>query len=91
MGPNNALTFDKYEMCCSLLYPFNSVFTKPHPEKIVTNPSYFFSITKMYPNLTLSVLLMIHVFILKFTMYLIVTYCNRILIIYMTGHPLITF
>ena len=42
MGPNKALTFDKYEMCCSLLYQFNSVFTKPHSEEIVTNPSYFF-------------------------------------------------
>ena len=29
-------------------------------------------------------------FILKFMMYLIVTYCNKILIIYMTGQPLIT-
>ena len=44
----------------------------------------------MYPNLTLSVLLMIHRFIPKLMMYLIVTYCNNILIIYMTGHPLIT-
>ena len=42
MGPNKALTFDKYEMCCSLLYQFNSVFTKPHSEDIVTNPSSFF-------------------------------------------------
>ena len=25
MGPNKALTFDKYEICCSLLYQFNSV------------------------------------------------------------------
>ena len=41
MDPNKALTFDKYEMCCSLLYQFNSVFTKPHPEEIVTNPSSF--------------------------------------------------
>ena len=41
MGPNKALTSDKYEMCCSLLYQFNSVFTKPHSEKIVTNPSFF--------------------------------------------------
>ena len=47
-------------------------------------------LTKMYLNLTLSVLLMIHGFILKCMMYLIVTYCNMILIIYMTGHPLIT-
>ena len=43
MGPTKALTFDKDEMCCSLLYQFNSVFTKPHPEEIVTinNPSSF--------------------------------------------------
>ena len=33
---------------------------------------------------------MIHGFIQKFMMYLIVTYCNKILIIYMNGQPLIT-
>ena len=32
MGHNKTLTSDKYEMCCSLLYQFNSVFTKPHSE-----------------------------------------------------------
>ena len=26
MGPNKALTLDKYEMCCSLLYQFNSIY-----------------------------------------------------------------
>ena len=41
MGPKKALTSDRYEMCCSLLYQFNSVFTKPHSDKIVTNPSFF--------------------------------------------------
>ena len=45
MGPNKTLTFDKYEMCCSLLYQFNSVFTKPHSEEIFTNPSSFFHAT----------------------------------------------
>ena len=39
MGANKTLTSDKYEMCCSLLYQFNSVFTQPHS---VTNPSSFF-------------------------------------------------
>ena len=36
----------------------------------------------MNPNLTLLFLLMIHRFLQKFMMYLIVTYCNKILIIY---------
>ena len=45
MGPNKTITSDKYEMCCSLLYQFNSVFTKPHSDKIVTNPSLFFHAT----------------------------------------------
>ena len=35
-------------------------------------------------------LIMIHGFILKFMMYLIVTYFNKFLIIYMTEQPLIT-
>ena len=36
LGPTKSLTFDKYEMCCSLIYQFNSVFTKPHPEELLT-------------------------------------------------------
>ena len=48
MRPNKALTFDKYEMCCSLLYQFNSVFPKPHSEEIVTNPSSFFFHATIY-------------------------------------------
>ena len=51
MGPNKALTFDKYELRCSLLYQFNSVFTKPHSEKIVTNPSSFFPCNHQCPIL----------------------------------------
>ena len=52
MGPNKALTFDKYEMCCSLLYQFNSVFIKPHSEEIVTNPSSFLSMQPSMSNTT---------------------------------------
>ena len=52
MGLTKALTFDKYEMCCSLLYQFNSVSTKPHPEEIVTNPSSFFAIQPSMANTT---------------------------------------
>ena len=52
MGPNKALTFNKYEMCCSFLYQFNSVFTKPHSEEIVTNPSSFFSMQPSMSNTT---------------------------------------
>ena len=48
MGPTNTFTFDKYARCYSLLYQFNSVFTKPHPEEIVTNPSSF----SMKPSMT---------------------------------------
>ena len=39
-------------MCCSLLYQFNSVFTKPHSDKIVTNPSSFFSMQPSMSNTT---------------------------------------
>ena len=42
MGPTKALTVDKYEMCCSLVYQFNSVFTKTHHEDNVTSPYSFF-------------------------------------------------
>ena len=52
MGDNKALTFDKYEMCCSLLYQFNGVFTKSHSEEIVTNPSSFFPMQLSMSNTT---------------------------------------
>ena len=52
MGPNKTLTSDKYEMCCSLLYQFNSVFTKPHSDKIVTNPFSFFPMQSSMSNTT---------------------------------------
>ena len=52
MGLTKALTFDKYEMCCSLLYQFNSVSTKPHHEEIVTNPSSFFAMQPSMANTT---------------------------------------
>ena len=42
LGPTKALISNKYEICCLLLDQFNSVFTKPNPDMIVTNPFYFF-------------------------------------------------
>ena len=42
LGPTKALISNKYEICCSLLDLFNSVFTKPNPDMIVTNPFSFF-------------------------------------------------
>jgi len=40
---NMSLSSEPYEMCCSLIRQFNSVFTSPNPEKIVTDPESFFS------------------------------------------------
>ena len=42
LGPTKALISNKYEICCSLLDQFNSVFTKPNPDMIVTKPFSFF-------------------------------------------------
>ena len=42
LGPTKALISNKYEICCSLLDQFNSVFTKPNQVMIVTNPFSFF-------------------------------------------------
>ena len=42
LGPTKALISNKYEICCLLLDQFNSVFTKPNPDMIVTNPFSFF-------------------------------------------------
>ena len=42
LGPTKTLITDKYEICCSLLDQFNTVFTKPNPDRIVTNPFSFF-------------------------------------------------
>ena len=42
IGPTKALISNKYEICCLLLDQFNSVFTKPNPDMIVTNPFSFF-------------------------------------------------
>ena len=42
LGPTKVLISNKYEICCLLLDQFNSVFTKPNPDMIVTNPFSFF-------------------------------------------------
>ena len=42
LGPTKALISNKYEIWCLLLDQFNSVFTKPNPDMIVTNPFSFF-------------------------------------------------
>ena len=42
LGPTKALISNKYEICCLLLDQFNSVFPKPNPDMIVTNPFLFF-------------------------------------------------
>ena len=38
MGPNKALTFDEYEMCCSLLYQFNSVLQSHILKRLLLTP-----------------------------------------------------
>ena len=42
LGPTKTLITNKYEIYCSIFYQFNSVFTKPNPDMIVTNPFSFF-------------------------------------------------
>ena len=47
LGPTKALISNKYEICCLLLDQFNSVFTKPNPDMIVTNPFFFHTQSSM--------------------------------------------
>ncbi len=44
------LTSDKHEMCCALIEQFNSVFTIPVTDKIVTDPISFFSCESIPPG-----------------------------------------
>ena len=37
LGPTKTLATEKYEICCSLLDQFNSIFTKANPGMFVTN------------------------------------------------------
>ena len=48
LGPTKTLITNIYEICYSLLDQFNSVFTKPHPDRIVTIPFSFFSYAIIY-------------------------------------------
>ena len=50
LGPTKTLISNKYEICCLLLDQFNSVFTKPNPHMIVTNPFSFFFHTQSSMN-----------------------------------------
>ena len=46
MGPNRTLTFDKYEMCCSLLYQFNNFFLQSYIlKRLLLTPLLFFHAT----------------------------------------------
>ena len=50
MGPNKTLTSDKYEMCCSLLYQFNSVLQSHIQKRLLQTP--FFSMQPSMSNTT---------------------------------------
>ena len=51
MGPNKVLTFDKYEMCCSLLYQFNSVLLSHILKRLLLTPLLFFPCNHPCPAL----------------------------------------
>ena len=42
LGPTKTLITNKYEICCSLLDQFNSVFTKPNPDGLLLTHFLFF-------------------------------------------------
>ena len=51
MGPNRALTSDKYEMCCSLLYQVNSVLQNHIQKRLVLTPLLLFPCNHPCPAL----------------------------------------
>ena len=50
-GPTEALTFDKYEMCCSLLYQFNSVLQSHILRRLLLTPLLYFPCSHPRPML----------------------------------------